>query len=145
MRRGLLSAVFTALAVSVSSASACTSWVLRPEVTSSGMMIVQKELDNPRSPLDADFRVTPNGWRWIRIGRYGGPSIAMNEKGVAVTADCGDPNGDEPSRKGRHTFYSFELLWHVVRNCATAEEAVEELKHIGRNRLFRMPGKRPVK
>ena len=145
MKRGMFSAVLGVLAVSAVSAQACTSWVLRPEVTESGMMIVQKILDNPYSPLDADMRVAPNGWRWIRIGRHNGPSMAMNEKGVAITANCGDKNGDEPSRKGRHTFYSFELLWHVVRNCATAEEAVAELKHIGRNRLFRMPGEMPVK
>ena len=146
MKRGLFSIVVGAVAVSVSSASACTSWVLRPEVTESGRMIIQKILDNPHSPLDADFRVAPNGWRWIRIGRHNGPSMAMNEKGVAITANCGEKNGDETTRKGRHTFYSFELLWHVVRNCATAEKAVVELKHIGRNRLFRMPGgKSPVK
>ena len=145
MKRGMFSAVLGALAVSAFPAQACTSWVLRPEVTGSGRMIVQKILDNPYSTLDADIRIAPNGWRWIRIGRLNGPSMAMNEKGVAITANCGDKNGDEPSRKGRQTFYSFELLWHVVRNCATAEEGVEELKHIGRNRLFRMPGKMPVK
>ena len=145
MKREMFSAVLGALAVSAFSAQACTSWVLRPEVTESGMMIVQKVLDNPQSPLDADMRIAPNGWRWIRIGRHNGPSMAMNERGVAITANCGDRNGDEPSRKGRHTFYSFELLWHVVRNCATAEEGVAELRHIGRNRLFRMPGKMPVK
>jgi len=146
MKLGIFSAVAGALAVSASSASACTSWVLRPEVTESGRMIIQKILDNPYSPLDADFRVAPNGWRWIRIGRHNGPSMAMNEKGVAITANCGEKNGDETTRKGRHTFYSFELLWHVVRNCATAKEGVEELKHIGRNRLFRMPGgKSPAK
>ena len=145
MKSGLFSMVCGALVVSAFSARACTSWVLRPEVTESGRMILQKVLDNPHSSLDADFRVAPNGWRWLRIGRLNGPSMAMNEKGVAITANCGDPNGDETTRKGRHTFYSFELLWHVVRNCATAEEGVEELKHIGRNRLFRMPGKMPVK
>ena len=145
MKRGIFSAVLGALAFSAFSASACTSWVLRPEVTESGRMIVQKILDNPYSALDADIRVAPNGWRWIRIGRLNGPSMAMNEKGVAITANCGERNGDEPSRKGRQTFYSFELLWHVVRNCATAEAGVRELKHIGRNRLFRMPGKQPVK
>ncbi|MBP5531894.1 MAG: hypothetical protein J6Y54_07710 [Lentisphaeria bacterium] len=145
MKRGIFSAVLGILVVSAISARACTSWVLRPEVTESGRMIVQKILDNPYSTLDADIRIAPNGWRWIRIGRLNGPSMAMNEKGVAITANCGERNGDEPSRKGRQTFYSFELLWHVIRNCATAEEGVEELKHIGRNRLFRMPGKQVVK
>ena len=63
MKLGMFSAVFGAVAVSAFSAQACTSWVLRPEVTESGRMIVQKILDNPPSPLDADMRVAPNGWR----------------------------------------------------------------------------------
>jgi len=115
---------------------ACTSWVLRPEVTESGMMIVQKILDNPYSPLDADMRVAPNGWRWIRIGRFGGPSMAMNEKGVALTTNCGDRNGGGHPGGGRCDFSSFGLQWQVIKNCASAAEGVEALKHIGRNRLF---------
>ena len=146
MKFGYLALFSASLFIAPRSAEACTSWVIRPEVSASGMMIIQKVLDERYTPhLDADIRVAPNGWRWIRIGRLNGPSMAMNEKGVAITANCGERNGDETSRKGRQTFYSFELLWHVVRNCATAEAGVRELKHIGRNRLFRMPGNQLVK
>ncbi|MBQ6352663.1 MAG: hypothetical protein IJJ28_05310, partial [Lentisphaeria bacterium] len=110
--------------------------MLRPETTESGMMVVQKILDNPYTPLDADMRVAPNGWRWIRIGRYGGPSMAMNEKGVALTTNCGDRNGDGHPGGGRHAFGSWGLQWQVIKNCATAAEGVEALKHIGRSGLF---------
>ena len=137
MRKKYLASLFAVLAVSASSVLACTSWVLRPEVTESGMMTIQKVLDNPYSPLDADIRVAPNGWRWLRIGRYGGPSMAMNEKGVVVTTNTGDHwNGVGKRDDERHWFDSFGLEWQVVKNCATAAEGVEALKKLARNRLF---------
>lgn len=121
------------------SAVACTSWVLRPEVTQSGMMVIQKVLDAPyRARLDADIRVAPNGWRWIRVGsNKNGASMAMNEKGVAMTTNCGDRNGEARSFKGeRHAMGSGELQRLVIKNCATAAEGVEVLKNVARNRLF---------
>ena len=121
------------------SAGACTSWVLRPEVTESGMMIIQKVLDAPyRARLDADIRVAPNGWRWIRVGsNRHGASMAMNEKGVAMTTNCGDLNGEARSFGGpRHAMGSGELQALVIKNCATAAEGVEVLKNVARNRLF---------
>ena len=133
-------ATFFALLFAVgSSAEACTSWVLRPELTESGMMIIQKILDERYTPhLDADIRTAPNGWRWIRIGRNnGGASMTMNEKGVALTTNCGDLNGEARSFKGpRHAMGSGELQKVVAKNCATAAEGVELLKNIARNRLF---------
>ena len=132
-------AFFTALFAVAFSAEACTSWVLRPEVTESGRMFIQKVLDVPyRSRLDADIRVAPNGWRWIRIGRNcGGASMAMNEKGVALTTNCGDLNGEARSFGGpRHAMGSGELQRLVMKNCATAAEGVEMLKNVARNRLF---------
>ena len=119
-------------------AQACTSWVIRPELTESGMMIAQKILDNPyRSRLDADIRVAANGWRWIRVGSFVcGASMAMNEKGVAITTNCGDRNGEVRAHgKERQTVGCYELVW-LVKSCATAEEAVDAIKHIARNRLF---------
>ena len=123
----------------VLSAGACTSWVLRPEVTESGRMIIQKILDERYTPhLDADIRVAPNGWRWIRIGRnYHGASMAMNEKGVAMTTNSADRNGEvHPFYGERHAMGSGELQRLVVKNCATAAEGVELIKNVARNRLF---------
>ena len=119
-------------------AEACTSWVIRPEVSESGRMIIQKILDDRyRDRLDADIRVASNGWRWIRVGSFkNGASMAMNEKGVAITTNCGDRNGEVPSSDGaRLSVSSYGVVW-LVKSCATAEEAVEALKNIARNRLF---------
>ena len=119
-------------------AQACTSWVIRPELTESGMMIAQKILDNPyRNRLDADIRVAANGWRWIRVGSFvSGASMAMNEKGVAITTNGGDRNGEVRTHGGeRHAMGCYELVW-LVKSCATAEEAVDAIKNIARKRLF---------
>ena len=119
-------------------AQACTSWVIRPELTESGMMIVQKILDNPyRNRLDADIRVAANGWRWIRVGSFvSGASMAMNEKGVAISTNGGDRNGEVRCHGGeRHAMGCYELVW-LVKTCATAEEAVNAIKNIARKRLF---------
>ena len=139
MELKFFAALFAALFTVVFSAGACTSWVLRPEVTESGRMIIQKVLDVPyRSRLDADVRIAPNGWRWMRIGSFGnGASMAMNEKGVAMTTNCGDRNGEARSFKGeRHAMGSGELQRLVIKNCATAAEGVEAVKKVARNRLF---------
>ena len=129
---------FAALFTVVFSAEACASWVLRPEVTESGRMIIQKVLDVPyRSRLDADIRVSHCGWRWLRVGSFeNGASMGMNEKGVAITTNCGDQNGEmPPADRVRHAVSSYGVIW-LVKSCATAEEAVEALKNIGRNGLF---------
>ena len=123
----------------VFSAEACTSWVLRPEETQSGRMIIQKILDERYTPrLDADIRVAPNGWRWIRIGRNAhGASMTMNEKGVALTTNSADRNGENrPFYGERHAMGSGELQRLVAKNCATAAEGVELVKRAARNRLF---------
>ena len=138
MKLGRFAAFFATLFTIAFSAEACTSWVLRPEVTESGRMIIQKILDVPyRSRLDADIRIGTNGWRWMRVGSFkNGASMGMNEKGVAITTNCGDRNGEVPSDDGkRHAVSSYGVVW-LVKSCATAEEAVEALKHIGRSRLF---------
>ena len=139
MKLGYLTAFSASLFVAFSTAEACTSWVIRPEDTASGMMIIQKVLDAPyRARLDADIRVAPNGWRWIRVGsNVNGASMAMNEKGVAMTTNCGDNNGESrPFYGERHAMGSGELQRLVIKNCATAAEGVAMLKNVARNKLF---------
>lgn len=139
MKRRYLTTSFALFFIVISAAEACTSWVIRPEDTASGMMIIQKVLDAPyRARLDADIRVAPNGWRWIRVGSHAnGASMAMNEKGVAMTTNCGDKNGESrPFYGERHAMGSGELQRLVIKNCATAAEGVEMLKNVARNRLF---------
>ena len=98
-------------------AEACTSWLLRSENTESGMMILHKIVDGRYSPRDADIRTAPNGWRWLRIGGYHGghSNMALNEKGVAITTNGGDPNGLKNSAE-RNTPV---MTWDQIRDLST--------------------------
>ena len=125
-----------ALASCALSADACTSWVLHRSCTKSGRMILQKCRDSFPGRLDADIRVAPNGWRWMRIGsnvHY--PNFGMNEKGVAITMNDGDQTDIKHPGNGRAGMSASITIRLVLTNCETAEQAVEMLKHIGRNGL----------
>ena len=115
------------------SADACTSWVLHRSCTKNGRMILQKCRDSFPSRLDADIRVAPNGWRWMRIGSYQHyPNFGMNEKGVAITMNDGDQTDVKHPGKGRAGMSAAITIRMVVTNCETAEQAVEMIKHVGR-------------
>ena len=134
-----LAAFLIASTVAATVTEACTSWVIRPEASESGMMIVQKILDERyRNRLDADIRVAPNGRRWIRVGSFKyGASMSMNEKGVVVTSNCGDVTDIKTPFWDRDPMGNYGLQRVVMKNCSTAAEGVELVKHIMRNRRFR--------
>ena len=122
-----------ALTVAALSADACTSWLLHRSATRSGRMILQKCRDSFPGRLDADIRIAPNGWRWMRIGsnqHY--PNFGMNDRGVAITMNDGDqtdvrhPGGE---RAGMSAAITIRM---VVTTCETAEQAVEMIRHVGR-------------
>ena len=125
-----------ALTGAVLSADACTSWVLHRHNVKGGRMILQKCRDSYPGRLDADIRVAPNGWRWMRIGsneHY--PNFGMNEKGVAITMNDGDQTDIKHPGGGRAAMSAAITIRMVVTNCATAEEAVEMITAVGRNGL----------
>ncbi|MBQ6351661.1 MAG: hypothetical protein IJJ28_00140, partial [Lentisphaeria bacterium] len=117
----------------VLSADACTSWTIHRSVSHSGRMIIQKCRDSYRGRLDADIRIAPNGWRWMRIGsnrHY--PNFGMNEKGVAITMNDGDSTDIKHPGGGRTAMAAALTIRYVATHCATAAEGVEFLKCVGR-------------
>jgi len=133
LKNCLAAAALTGAALS---ADACTSWAIHRSCTKSGMMIIQKCRDSFPGRLDADIRVAPNGWRWMRIGsnqHY--PNFGMNEKGVAITMNDGDQTDIKHPGKERAGMSAALTIRMVVTNCETAEEGVEMIKAVGRNGL----------
>ena len=133
LKNCLTAAALTGVALS---ADACTSWLLHRQNTRSGRMILQKCRDSYPGRLDADIRVAPNGWRWMRIGsneHY--PNFGMNEKGVAITMNDGDKTDIKHPGGERAAMSAAITIRMVVTNCATAEEAVEMIRNVGRNGL----------
>jgi hypothetical protein len=109
--------------------------MIHPNVSHSGMMIVQKVRDHFHARLDADMRTAPNGWRWMRIGlNRHSPAFSMNEKGVVMTTNDGDKTDvHHPHDKVRAEARSGSMIRQVITTCATAAEGVEIIKNIGRN------------
>jgi len=139
MFRKISSALFAALCVTALSTDACTSWVLHRGATRSGMMILHKVLDQyPRNgKLTAGMRVAPNGWRWMCIGN---PNYAMNEKGVAMTTNDGDPVAVHHPGKGRGSLGPASINRIVMTSCSTAEQGVAAILHAGRGKLSAVGG-----
>jgi dipeptidase len=61
------------------------------------------------------------------------PNFGMNEKGVAITMNDGDKTDIKHPGKGRAGMSAAITIRMVVTNCETAEQAVEMIKHVGRN------------
>lgn len=68
---------------------ACTSWVVMPEKSASGRMIVHKCRDQRGSKLTAFMRTADDGVRWMCIGSNGFATFEFNEYGVAMTSNYG--------------------------------------------------------
>ena len=126
-----------ALAAAALPAEACTSWMIHPSVSRSGMMIVQKVRDHYHARLDADMRTAPNGWRWMRIGlNEHAPAFSMNEKGVVMTTNDGDKTDvRHPRDEERARFWSSDMIRQVITTCSSAAEGVEIIKNTARNGL----------
>ena len=125
-----------ALAAAALPAEACTSWMIHPSVSQSGMMIVQKVRDHFHARLDADMRVAPNGWRWMRIGlNEHVPAFSMNEKGVVMTTNDGDKTDVHHPRGDRIQRGAGNLIRQVITTCSTAAEGVEIIRNSARNGL----------
>ena len=126
-----------AFAAATLPAAACTSWMIHPSVSRSGMMIVQKVRDHFHARLDADMRTAPNGWRWMRIGLNEHiPAFSMNEKGVAMTTNDGDKTEvRHPHDAVRAQRGAGNLIRQVVTTCSTAAEGVEIIRNSARNGL----------
>ena len=126
-----------ALAAATVPAEACTSWMIHPSASRSGMMIVQKVRDHFHARLDADMRTAPNGWRWMRIGiNEHVPAFSINEKGVVMTTNDGDKTESRHPHNGeRFGTGAGSMIRQVMTTCSTAAQGAELIKNIARNGL----------
>ena len=137
MRLRILIPCVSALFAATIPARACTSWMIHPGASRSGMMIVQKVRDHFHVRLDADMRTAPNGWRWMRIGHAQHSSaFSMNEWGVVMTTNDGDKTDVRHPRDGvRAGVWSGSMIRRVITTCTTAAEGVEVIRNMARNGL----------
>ena len=124
-------------------AAACTSWMIHPSVSASGMMLVQKCRDSRVTPLDADIRRSRHGVKWMRIGMFKHVALfAVNEKGlVAIMNDGDDLTLKHPDKAipelhdARMWTACAEVMRQMMDECTTAQEATRLMVHYARNRI----------
>ena len=124
-------------------ASACTSWMIHPSVSASGMMLVQKCRDSRVTPLDADIRRSRHGVKWMRIGMFKHVALfAVSERGLVAIMNDGDdltlkhPDKTIPElHDARMWTACAEMMRQMMDECTTAAEATKLALHYGRNRI----------
>jgi|GEM_PF-632558 len=107
----------------------CTSWVITPERSASGRMLLHKSRDQHISPLAAVMREN-DGVRWMSIGTTAGATFGLSERGVAATSNAGDtpirPPQKTPKRSGN-------IFRAIAVNAGNAAEAAEFVRKCGRD------------
>ena len=122
----LLSVVLAASAVGC---AACTSWVITPERSASGRMILHKCRDQHLNTLTAVIR-NDGGVRWMCIGADGGAMFGLNEYGVAATSNYGGKYFGPRPKKRKH---GGSILDRVAVNAKDAATGAELIRSCGRD------------
>ena len=127
-------------------AEACTSWVMHSSATKSGLITVTKCRDQKPYRISGDIRVSPRGWRWLRLGQHpdkvtfwgGLTGFGMNEKGVIATCNDGDYLTSEYPGEGRINIGSYSILRQVLTECDNAWDGAVLIRN--HCRASRRPG-----
>ena len=110
--------------------AACTSWVVMPDRSASGRMLLHKSRDQHLSLLDAHMMVTPNGARWMCIGAAGKAMFSMNERGLALTSNSGDAIFGKITKKPPKGLPGLNAS--LADNARDAEEGAKLVRDFGR-------------
>jgi len=119
---------FAAVLGAAVAVEACTSWVMHSSATKSGLITVTKCRDQKPYRISGEIRMSPRGWRWLRLGQHpnkvtfdgGLTGFGMNEKGVAATCNDGDYLTSEYPGEGRINIGSYSILRQVLTECDNA-------------------------
>ena len=105
----------------------CTSWVVLPGLTENKSMMLHKNRDSDVAKLKF-YRRSPRGKNaWMALGDAGRvtANMGLNDKGVAIVMNCGDPSDGTSEGPGASTPV---IAKTALEECATAAEAVEKIK-----------------
>ncbi len=107
----------------------CTSWIITPEVSSTGTCMVQKNRDYRNQNLLSArlYRAAPGRYKIISVTDLwnNGSGAAMNEKGLMIVQN--DPASREPHTRAIGTS-SITVIRYVAEHCANLEEGVAMVK-----------------
>jgi len=125
-------------ALGAAAAFADTEWMILPAASESGRMLLHGIRDNSR-PVSTDLRFEkPGRFQSLRIGSNKSKfNVAgINTCGVAVISTGGDPHRDRNPKPGKFNYSGSNAVNILLRNCATAELAVANLRDGFKKRLI---------
>jgi len=129
MKRLPLTLVSSLLLCRAAIVCACTSWVITPERSASGRMILHKCRDQHLNTLTAVI-MNDGGVRWMCIGSDGGAMFELNEYGVASTSNYG---GKYTGRRKKPKPHEGNIPSHVAVNARDAESGAKIIRDCGRD------------
>ncbi len=106
-------------------ADACTSWVIMPERSASGRMLLVKCRDQHIGTLTASVNTT-DGVRWLCIGVAGGARFGLNQYGVATTSNYGGKFSGRRRKPPKHARGIIETVSVGARDAATGAALVRD-------------------
>lgn len=106
----------------------CTSWIVTPELTAAGKMLLHKNRDSAYSPHAPMLFRTPGKLSWIGSCSHFTPFplMGLNEKGLAVAMN----SGESCSKWNRSGFGTPMMARLILENCTTPEEADKLVKEL---------------
>ena len=119
----------------------CTSWIITPEISSTGACMVQKNRDyKGQNLLSARlFRAMPGKYKIITVNDLwsSGAGAVMNEKGLMIVQNDGSSVLQSEWFPSKVNIGSIFTLRYVAEHCADLDEAVAMMKKLHRLGLVR--------
>ena len=119
----------------------CTSWIITPEISSTGACMVQKNRDyKGQNLLSARlFRAMPGKYKIITVNDLwsSGAGAVMNEKGLMIVQNDGSSVLQSEWFPSKVNIGSIFTLRYVAEHCADLDEAVAMMKKLHRMGLVR--------
>ena len=114
----------------------CTSWVVLPGLTEGQSVLLHKNRDADAVKLKFYREACPGKFGWMALSNAERVSANMgiNEKGVAVVMNSGDPSDGTSETSG---FFTPEIAKIALEESATAAEAVEKIREIVETKRYR--------
>ena len=108
----------------------CTSWVIMPERSASGRMLIHKCRDQHIDKLTASID-TADAVRWMCIGANGSARFGLNEYGVATTSNYGGGFSGGGRKPPKHRKGIIEAVSAEAKDAAAGAELVRNCGRAG--------------
>ena len=112
----------------------CTSWIVTPEWTTAGKMLLHKTRDSHATEFAPLFFHTPGKFSFLASTSIysADPLMGINEKGLTVAMN----SGEICSKWNRTGFGTPTMARILLENCATPEEAANLVEEMRRERAY---------